>query len=248
MAFSSSYGVLRSLLTYYGPVWRRGRMHRFYQQFITRGDLCFDVGAHVGNRVRAWRRLGARVIAVEPQPPCLEVLRLLYRGDSEVEIVDSAVGPAPGRTTLYASSATPTLSTTAADWVHEVQEGDSRFAAIRWDSQVDVEVTTLDRLIAIYGAPTFCKIDVEGSELQVLEGLTEALPALSFEFLPVSIKRAYGCIDRLSSLGVYRFRWSAVETMRWSCPEWVDADGMKDILAAQPAEGCSGDVYAVRAA
>ena len=63
---------------------------------------------------------------------------------------------------------------------------------------MDVEVTTLDRLIAIYGAPTFCKIDVEGSELQVLEGLTEALPALSFEFLPVSIKRAYGCIDPVS--------------------------------------------------
>ena len=64
---SSTYGVARSLLTYYGPVWRRGRMSRFYQQFIAEGDLCFDLGAHVGNRVRVWRRLGARVICSAPQ-------------------------------------------------------------------------------------------------------------------------------------------------------------------------------------
>jgi FkbM family methyltransferase len=241
------YGVARSLLIYYGPVWRRGRMSRFYRQFIVEGDLCFDLGAHVGSRVGAWRRLGARVIAVEPQPNCLKVLRFLYGGDSAIEIVATAVGTSRGRTVLYASSATPTVSTTAADWVTEVKEGDSRFASIRWDARVGVAVATLDDLIARYGKPKFCKIDVEGSELTVLRGLSHALPALSFEFLPVSIERTFACIDHLVSLGAYRFRWSEAETMRWSCPHWVDRDGMKAILAARPLEGCSGDVYALRA-
>ena len=240
----STFGLARSLLIYYGPVWRRGRMSRFYGQFITMGDLCFDLGAHVGNRVRAWRRLGARVIAVEPQPNCLRVLGYLYGRDAAVEIVASAVGASRGRTTLHASSARPALSTTAADWVKEVQVGDARFAPIRWDTSVEVDLVTLDDLIARYGEPAFCKIDVEGSELQVLRGLSHPLPALSFEFLPVSIERAYACIDHLTWMGAYRFRWSEGETMRWTCPHWVDGDGIKKILAAQPAEGCSGDVYA----
>ena len=247
MGFSGTYGVARSLVTYYGPVWRRGRMSRFYQQFIGKGDLCFDLGAHVGNRVGVWRRLGARIIAVEPQPSCLAVLRLLYGREEAVEIVASAVGASHGRTVLHTSSATPTLSTTAADWVEEVKVGDRRFGSIRWDRKVEVDVVTVDEMIERYGEPMFCKIDVEGSELQVLQGLNHALPALSFEFLPVSRERAYACIDRLASLGAYRFRWSEGETMRWSSASWLDGDGIKEVLAAQPEEGCSGDVYALRA-
>lgn len=246
IGLSDAYGVMRSLLTYYGPVWRRGRMSRFYRQFIEPGDICFDLGAHVGNRVRAWRRLGASVVAVEPQPICLKVLRRLYGQDADVKIVAAAVGSSPGRTVLHASSASPTLSTTSVDWVEEVMAGDSRFASVRWNRKVEVDVTTLDALIARYGEPAFCKIDVEGSEVHVLHGLTTALPALSFEFLPVSIDRAYACIDRLTSLAEYRFRWSLVETMQWSCPVWLDGAGIKDILAAQPIEGRSADIYAVR--
>ncbi len=246
MGLLSSYGVARSLLTYYGPVWRRRRMSRFYRQFIGEGDLCFDVGAHVGSRVRVWRRLGARVIAVEPQPSCLAILRLFYGRAPGVEIVPSAVGVSPGRSILHASSTTPTLSTTSADWVEEVTTGDRRFGSIRWDRQVEVDVITLDGMIERYGEPMFCKIDVEGSELQVLEGLSRALPALSFEFLPVSRERANACIDRIGSLGVYRYRWSEGETMRWSSRSWIDGDGIKEILARQPVEGCSGDVYALR--
>ena len=247
MGFSGTYGVARSLVTYYGPVWRRGRMSRFYQQFIGKGDLCFDLGAHVGNRVGVWRRLGARIIAVEPQPSCLAVLRLLYGREEAVEIVASAVGASRGRTVLHTSSATPTLSTTAADWVEEVKVGDRRFGSIRWDRKVEVDVVTVDEMIERFGEPMFCKIDVEGSELQVLQGLNHALPALSFEFLPVSRERAYACIDRLASLGAYRFRWSEGETMRWSSASWLDGDGIKEILAARPEESCSGDVYALRA-
>ena len=41
-------------------------MDRLYRQFVRSGDLVFDVGAHVGDRVASFRRLGARVVAVEP--------------------------------------------------------------------------------------------------------------------------------------------------------------------------------------
>jgi hypothetical protein len=69
-------GVARSLRTYYGDRERRTAMDLLYGRFVKPGDLVFDIGAHVGDRVAAFRRLGARVVAVEPQPALVRTLRL----------------------------------------------------------------------------------------------------------------------------------------------------------------------------
>ena len=55
-------GVARSLRIYYGDRARRTAMDRLYGAFVRPGDLVFDVGAHVGDRIGAFRRLGARVL------------------------------------------------------------------------------------------------------------------------------------------------------------------------------------------
>ncbi len=47
-------------------------MDRLYRQFVRPGDLVFDVGAHVGDRVASFQRIGARVVAVEPQPAMVQ--------------------------------------------------------------------------------------------------------------------------------------------------------------------------------
>src|SRR3970282_98282 len=77
-------GLLRSLLIYYGVPFKLRRLADLYRPFVEPGDLCFDVGAHVGDRTRALRRLGGRVVAVEPQPACLGLLRWMYRNDKAV--------------------------------------------------------------------------------------------------------------------------------------------------------------------
>ena len=58
-------------------------MDRLYGHFVRPGDLVFDIGAHVGDRVASFRRLGARVVAVEPQPAMVRALRLLYGRDAD---------------------------------------------------------------------------------------------------------------------------------------------------------------------
>jgi protein-L-isoaspartate O-methyltransferase len=70
-------GVVRSLGIYYGSRQRSraAAMDALYRQFVKPGDLVFDIGAHVGDRVAAFRRLGARVVAVEPQPALKLTLR-----------------------------------------------------------------------------------------------------------------------------------------------------------------------------
>jgi FkbM family methyltransferase len=239
-------GLARSIAMYYGQVWRRGRMEAFYRQFLGAGDLAFDVGSHVGNRIRAWRRLGARVVAIEPQPDFLALLRLLYGRDPGVAIEDCGVASAPGDGTLLVSSRHPTVSTCSADWTRDVR-ADPRFAAVRWDVQLPVRLRTLDELIARHGEPRFCKIDVEGFELDVLRGLGRPLRALSFEYIPIAIERAVDCIARLGELGDYRYRFSRVETMRWACDGWLAPAEMVSTLRALAVDDRSGDVYAVRA-
>jgi FkbM family methyltransferase len=237
-------GITRSLLTYYGPIWRRRRMEAFYRQFLKAGDLAFDIGAHVGNRVRVFRRIGARVIAVEPQPDFVALLRFLYGRDRGVVIEPRGVAAVAGEGKLHLSTRTPTVSTFADSWMDNVQT-DRRFQRVRWDTVIKVPLVSLDELIARHGEPQFCKIDVEGFEQEVLKGLSRPVAALSFEYIPVAVDRAIACVNRISALGDYRYRHSRVETHRWADRGWLKPQTMIEILGALPTGDRSGDVYAV---
>ena len=240
-------GLLRSILIYYGNPLKLRRMRRFYAQFIGPGDLCFDIGAHVGNRLFVWSQLGARVVGVEPQPLCLALLRRWYGRRPQVTLVDAAIGAARGEETLWVSPDTPTVTTLSQPWIRAVQQTDS-FAGVAWEPGTTVTVITLDDLIARYGEPAFCKIDVEGYELEVLRGLSLPLAALSFEYIAATQAMAAACIDRLEELGDYRYNWSAGEQHRWQSAEWLSPAAMRERLANFSADAGSGDIYARRAA
>ncbi|HKX15666.1 MAG TPA: FkbM family methyltransferase [Propionibacteriaceae bacterium] len=242
---SRAAGIARSLITYYGPVWRHRRIEAFYRQFLRAGDLAFDIGAHVGNRVAVFRRIGAHVVAVEPQPDFVAVLRVLYGRDPDVTIRGCGVAAESGQANLHLSTRTPTVSTFADSWMNDVR-ADRRFQRIRWDTMISVPIVTLDELITQHGEPQFCKIDVEGFEQEVLSGLSQPIPTLSFEYIPVAVGRAITCVERISTLGHYRYRHSRVETHRWAGPNRLERDAMIKILRALPANDRSGDVYAVR--
>lgn len=242
-----AWGIARSLVMYHGQPHKHRRMRRLYGEFLGPGDVAFDIGAHVGSRVRAWRRLGARVIAIEPQPDCLRVLRLFFGRDEGVTIVPGAVGAQAGKAWLALSTATPTVSSMSPDWM-ESAAADSSFARVRWDRSIEVDVTTLDDLIAAHGVPAFCKIDVEGFEVDVLAGLTQPLPALSFEYLPPAHDATLAALDHVERLGAdaggYVYNYSPVETMRLASDQWLDAAELVRLLERHRPLGRSGDVYA----
>ena len=241
--FEQRLGLLRSVLMYHGIPFRRYRLTRFYARFIRPGDLCFDVGAHVGSRLRAWRALDARIVAVEPQPECMALLRRWFGRDARIALIEQAVGAHPGTAELLVSPRTPTVTTLSPDWIAAVRQ-DRGFENVRWDCRLPVTVTTLDELIARHGVPAFCKIDVEGYELEVLRGLSRPIPALSFEYLSICLDRARACMARLAELGRYEFNWSVGESHRLRSDDWLDVDRMLARLDDLGSAGGSGDVYA----
>ncbi len=244
-AWRTVRGVVRSLRIYYGHRERRAAMDRLYGRFIEPGDLVFDVGAHVGDRVAAFRRLGARVVAVEPQPALVKTLKLLYGRDRAVAIEPVAVGRGEGTVELRLNIDNPTVST-ASDAFVRAADGAPGWQGQAWTRTIRVAITTLDALIARHGLPTFIKIDVEGFEAEALAGLTRPPCALSFEVTTIQREVGIASIERCAALGYARYNAMLGESHALVLADWVSAAAITDWLQALPPEANSGDVYALR--
>jgi FkbM family methyltransferase len=240
---SALAGLARSLLMYYAIPGRAAAWRRFYSRMTSPGDLCFDIGAHVGSRSAAMLAAGARVVAVEPQPLFAKTIRRLHGSNPNLTLVDKAVGSLPGLGELIISNRTPTVSSISREWIHQV-ETTPGFANVGWDEHAFVEMITLDGLISEYGMPEFCKIDAEGSESEILQGLSQPIPAISFEYLPALADFAGQCLDRLLILGGYRFNFIRGEYPRFVFSDWTDSGELLRFLRKLPPNSNAGEIYA----
>ena len=245
-ALRTARGIFRSLRIYYLGRHDRSAMDRLYEQFVKPGDLVFDVGSHVGDRIGAFRRIGARVVACEPNPALVKTLRLIYGRDAQVTVEPVAVGRKAGQIELKINIDNPTVSTASDDFV-KAADGAPGWQGQNWGKSITVGMTTLDTLIARHGTPAFMKIDVEGFEAEALGGLTQPVPALSFEFTTIQRAVAQACIARCVELGYTRYNAALGESQRMVHHDWQSADAIGTWLAALPMSANSGDIYATLA-
>jgi FkbM family methyltransferase len=187
------------------------RLVRFYRQLIAPGSLCFDVGANIGAMSEALLEAGARVVAFEPGAAVLPELRARCAHHPDWTLVPSALGAKTEVATFYERGA-------------HAQSG----LIFAWEGQVvatrQVPVITLDDAIGQFGTPAYCKIDVEGSELQVLEGLSQPLPLLSFEFhlnKIADVDKTLACLKRLRSFGRGEVNLTQAEASAFHLSRWI---------------------------
>lgn len=217
------------------------RKHRrtiaFYRNFIGPGSLCFDIGANVGERTELFRAIGAHTVAVEPQSSCVQELRVKFGNDPDVTIAPVAVGSSAGSAEIAVCDEDSTISTMAEHWQTE-----GRFADREWTRSESVPLTTLDRLIDEHGKPAFCKVDVEGFEVQVFEGLSSPLPCASFEFTQEFLENARSCVALLASFGPISTN-AVIGESTCLMGEWTNAERLFATIEDHPDNLLWGDIY-----
>jgi FkbM family methyltransferase len=219
----------------------RRRMRSFYAQHIHQGDLVFDIGANVGIYTEIFTELGARVVAVEPNPSCYHLLERLSRCQNVI-VVPLAAGDKPGTATLQLSSNNLICSTNA-DWLEATRHSPLHNGA-KWIGKMDVETTTLDILAQRYGVPSFVKIDVEGSDDRVLAGMSLRPPIMTFEFNRLVPNVAMRCLEQLQ-VG-YEFNYIRMDMTGYGSPKWLNAEEFSKQLSEIAQDESSGDVIARR--
>ena len=184
--------------------------------------------------------MGAKVVAVEPQPRCAREIEARCHTYPNFRVVPKAVGRAVGRCSMSISE-TEVFSSMDRAWDDPIKAGIAE--------QIEVEVTTLDALIAEFGAPNFCKIDVEGYEVEVFHGLSRPLPLLSFEFHnldhPAYLPYAYECLEYLKTLGDLTANVSLGEDMTMLLNEFLPHESFVEYfrtLVLDP-NTVYGDIY-----
>lgn len=198
-----------------------------YKKIIKPGHLCYDIGANNGNKTQEMLNLGAKVVCLEPQISCCNNLTNKFKNNSNVTILQKAVGASVGSGKIFIPQA-HTLSSMSEEFINETKK--SRFSDVNWVNSQYVEITTLDDLILSYGIPFFCKIDVEGYEVEVLKGLSKPIPYISVEFTPELKKLTFECIELLSKLSDCKFNYSEAETSVFSFDNWLEKDEMIEFL------------------
>lgn len=212
----------------------------FFSQFASPGDLVFDVGANIGKVTNIFLDMGTRVIAIEPQDECVDTIDAIYGKNENLTIVQKVLGSSVGEAELILCSAN-TLSSLSTDWIEAVKSS-GRFH-YSWGERKIVPMTTIDQLIDLYGVPAFIKIDVEGSEYEVIKGLSRSINYISFEFVPEFVDQSFKCINHLESLGEVLFNYSKGST-QFELDKYVTTEEIKDILNSYKNDNRTfGDVY-----
>ncbi len=230
----------KDLTFYQNPVWKQ--QLNFYRQLIDPHDLVFDVGGNIGQRAKIFADIGRKVVVFEPQPYCIRQLRSRFRYIPKIKLEPIALNNTVSTEKMYLSSS-HTISTLSRHFIETA--GKTVFKNETYNQEIDVETNTLDNMIERYGLPAFLKIDTEGFEINVLQGLKDPVPVISFEFMPDYKEEAMQCLEYLHQLSPdYRYNYTSGENLNFVLPEHLSYE---DFIRNGSVFTASlfGDIYAI---
>lgn len=203
--------------------------------------LIFDIGANIGEKTEQYLSLNPKaIVCIEPIPECINLLKTRFKNDHNVFIISACASYYIGEINFFLNDVCPGISTADVDWKS------GRFKHSKWTNSIMVPTITIDELVLQYGMPDFCKIDVEGYELHVLEGMKTPIPYLSFEFTSEFLdKKTKPCLEYLESLGYKSFNVAISESDSFNATKnWLDKETLYTYLKNHPDPLLWGDIYA----
>lgn len=222
---------------------RRRRLRDFYAPLISPGHLVFDVGANVGVYSEIFCSLGAKVIAIEPTPSCIKELKRWLPAE-RVNIVEAAAGSANGTAQIHLST-TASHSSMSDDWVQVVNRVAPEIKG-NWIGELTVPVVTLDTLSNRYGRPNYVKIDVEGFEEAVLDGMSWQPDLLSFEFHFETPDSTVRCLSKPCISANSMFSLIVGEPRHSESLKWITLDQLMRSVTGQGHDVGFGDILVRR--
>jgi FkbM family methyltransferase len=223
---------------------RRNSLRSFYSQIVSRGDLVFDIGANVGAYAEIFASIGTQVIAVEPLPENVLILENC-ENRKRIHLVQAAAGPQIG-TGKIRRAKSKEMASMSREWIDASRES-PRLKTIEhtWVDEIEVPITTLDALSQTYGVPDFIKIDVEGYEDCVLDGLSAQPRMISFEFNPEVMQIAQRCLEKPIFNRASECNFIVGEPDRFVLSDWTNIGSvLAEIVALHP--NSFGDIFVRR--
>jgi FkbM family methyltransferase len=212
----------------------------FYRNLLggfQHGDLIFDIGANQGVKTQVFLRLGARVVAVDPDEVNRDILEAKFRRyrliPQPVVIVNQAVSDKNTTETMWIDEPGSAKNTLNRKWV-DILRVDERFGhALDFEQRREITTTTLEQLFTNHGVPFFIKIDVEGYEVSVLRGLRRPVPYLSFEVnLPEFRPEGLQCVALLGGVAADgKFNYTTDCRRGLMLQEWLGPLEFSQVLA-----------------
>jgi FkbM family methyltransferase len=221
----------------------RERQLDFYRRLLPElrpGSLIFDIGANEGFKTDLFLRLGARVVAIEPDETNQSILRgrfgMFRLVRRPIVIVGKAVSDSSEVETMWIDGPGSAVNTLSKKWANALHENKARHehghSGLDFARQKTVETTTVEQLMSAHGVPIFIKIDVEGYELNVIRGLRRPVPYLSFEVnLPEFRSEGLQCVEilgRLASAGKFNYAVDCEQGL--ALESWLGADEFPHVL------------------
>lgn len=190
------------------------------------GNLCFDIGANVGNWSLKNIKNYNTIIAVEASETTFKKLKENVSENNNIIALNFAVCDFPEEFVKFYECESDVLSSIDEKWLNGEK---SRFKVNY--KETFSRTITIDKLIEIYGIPDLIKIDVENAEYSCIKSLTQKCKQLCFEWASESLDITLNCLNYLYKLGFRNFFIQLNNDYYTFIPiNYYDIDNAKNIL------------------
>ena len=169
-------------------------------------------------------------------------MEIAYDGKAQIEVVRAVAGERCGMATIQLSDARDDVSTVDPNWPSDLEACYGSYKGL-WNRTESVPMVTIAALVEQFGRPDFVKIDVEGYEECVLDGMAEQPPLLSFEIHRFLLEKAFACIEKPLFAAGSRFNVTDESGSNLELRDWVGAAQIKEFLRSIEDTRTYRDVY-----